>query len=141
MIFSSVLATALLVSVAFAYYTSTGTGSGSATVTDVSPTLSITGTPAGQLTPGGSTTVNFTVDNPQSYSVRIGTISDSLITTAAGCTSSWFSMTDAVANQVIAANGNDVAITATATLSMTDEAAANQDACQGTSPSLTLTSN
>src|ERR1700761_6083463 len=59
---------------AYAYFTSTGSGTATATVGS-SSAVTLHGTVSGNLYPGSSSTVTFTVDNPSSGKQQVGTIS------------------------------------------------------------------
>jgi hypothetical protein len=132
---------------AYAYFTSTGTGTGSATVGG-SSALTLHGSVGGNLYPGGSQTVGFTVDNPSSASERVGTISLTSITPDSGhstCSTTIsggnpdFTMPSVTVNHSFA-NGDAQAVTATGTLTM-NETGSDQDACQGATLTLHLANN
>jgi hypothetical protein len=133
--------------VAVAYFTSEGSGTGTATIGS-SSNVTLHGTVTGSLYPGGSSTVSFTVDNPSPASELVNKIHLASITPDAGhggCStvitggSPDFTMPDVTANQNVP-SGNGQALTATGTLSM-NETGVNQDACQGATLTLNLTSN
>ena len=69
--------------VAYAYFTSTGSGTATAKV-GTSSAVTLKGTVSGNLYPGASSQVSFTVDNPSGGSQRVGTISLTGITVDAG---------------------------------------------------------
>jgi hypothetical protein len=131
---------------AYAYWTSTGTGSASATAGTTVP-VTITGTTAASIYPGGSFTVALKANNTNTSPVKIGTISataatfdsninacDTLINDA---TFADFSMADVVADQTLAASTNNIALpNGTLVYNNTSE---NQDACQGAVITVTLT--
>jgi hypothetical protein len=132
---------------AYAYFTSSGSGTGTATVGS-SSTVTLHGSIGSSLYPGSSSTVSFTVDNPSSGSQRVGTISLSSITVDAGhstCSTAIsggnpdFTMAPVTVNQSFP-SGNGQAVTPTGTLTMNDTGV-NQDACQGATLTLHLTSN
>jgi hypothetical protein len=129
--------------IAIAYWTTTGSGSGSGAVASSNGTLTLHGTISNQLTPGGSSPVAFTADNANSSSEQIGTVhavvSIDPTHATAGCQASDFTIADTAENQVIAANSSAVALASNGLISMADTAA-NQDACQGATISLALTS-
>jgi hypothetical protein len=141
-------ASVLAVSVAaFAYFTSSGSGTGSATVGS-SSAVTLHATVSGSLYPGASSTVSFTVDNPSSGKQRVGTVSLQSISVDAGhsgCSTAIsggtpdFTMADVAVNKSYGP-GNGQAVTPTGTLTMNDTGA-NQDACQGATLTLNLTSN
>jgi hypothetical protein len=133
--------------VAVAYFTSLGSGTGTATVGS-SSNVTLHGTVAGSLYPGTSSTVSFTVDNPSPGSELVNKIHLGSITPDAGhsgCSTVItggnpdFTMADVTANQSFP-SGNGQAVTATGTLNMR-ETGVNQDACQGATLTLNLTSN
>jgi hypothetical protein len=126
---------------AFAYWTTTGAGSGSGTVARSNGTVGLTASfPTGGLYPGGSVTVSYLATNTNATDLKIGTIHN-VVTTSAPltCLASWFSIADVSADQVIAAStaSPGVAVTAEGTLVFANSAA-NQDACEGATVSLTL---
>ena len=132
---------------AIAYFTTTGSGTGTATVGS-SSAVTLHATVSGNLFPGGSSSVSFTVDNPSSGSQRVGTISLASISVDAGhsgCSTAIsggnpdFSMPAVTVNKTFAP-GNGQAVTPTGTLTMNDTGV-NQDACQGATLTLNLTNN
>jgi hypothetical protein len=129
---------------AFAYFTTTGAGFATGAVGN-GTALSLQGEAPGILYPGGSSVVNFTVDNPSNGSQRVGTIHLAKVTTenvSPGCIAGDlgdFAMDDVVANQIIVGNASRVSIVATGTIRFNDTAA-NQDACKGAALLLHLTS-
>lgn len=133
--------------VAYAYFTSSGTGTGTAAVGTASA-VTLKGTVTSSLYPGSSSPVSFTVDNPSSGNQRVGTISLSSISVDAGhsaCSATIsggnpdFSMPAVTVNKTFSP-GNGQAVTPTGTLTM-NETGTNQDACQGATLTLNLTSN
>jgi hypothetical protein len=133
--------------IAVAYFTSTGSGTGTATV-GASSNVTLHGAVAGSLYPGASSTVTFTVDNPSPGSEFVGTIHlESIVPDAGHASCSTvitggnpdFTMADVTANQSFP-NGNGQAVAATGTLLM-HETGVNQNACQGATLTLNLTSN
>lgn len=140
----SVLAVA---AVAYAYFTSTGSGTATAKV-GTSSAVTIKGTVSGNLYPGASSQVSFTVDNPSSGAQRVGTITLTGITVDAGhstCSTVIsggnpdFSM-PAVAVNATFGPGNGQAVTPKGTLTMNDTGV-NQNACQGAELTLAFSSN
>lgn len=144
------LATALLVVVAsgaYAYFTTNGTGTGTASVGS-SSAVTLHATVAGNLYPGASAPVSFTVDNPSSGNQRVGTISLSSITvdpahsecsTAISGGNPDFTM-PAVAVEHSFPTGSGQAVTPTGSLKM-NETGVSQDKCQGATLTLHLTDN
>lgn len=132
---------------AYAYFTSTGSGTATATVGS-SSAVTIKGTVASTLYPGGSSNVTFTIDNPSSGAQRVGTISLASISVDAGHSTCSkvvgggnpdFTMAGVVVNKVYGP-GNGQTVTPTGTLTMNDTGV-SQDACQGATLTLNLTSN
>jgi hypothetical protein len=133
--------------VAYAYFTSTGSGTATATVGSGSA-VTIKGTVASTLYPGSNSTVNFTVDNPSSAAQRVGTITLASIAVDAGHSTCSkvitggnpdFAMPAVAVNKVFP-QGTNQTVTQTGTLTMNDTGV-SQDACQGATLTLNLTSN
>ena len=133
--------------VAYAYFTSTGSGTATAKV-GTSSAVTLKGTVAGNLYPGASSQVSFTVDNPSGGAQRVGTISLTGITVDAGHSTCSvvitggtpdFSMPAVAVNATFPA-GNGQAVTPKGTLTMNDTGV-NQNACQGAELTLALASN
>ena len=133
--------------VAFAYFTSTGSGTATATVGSGSA-VTIKGTVSSTLYPGGSSPVTFTIDNPSSAAQRVGTVTLTGIAVDAGhstCSkaitggSPDFAMPAVVVNKTYG-TGTNQSVTPTGTLTMNDTGV-SQDACQGATLTLSLTSN
>ena len=132
---------------AYAYFTSTGSGTATATVGSGSA-VTIKGTVSSTLYPGGSSPVTFTVDNPSSAAQRVGTITLASISVDAGHSTCSkvitggnpdFAMVAVVVNKTYG-TGTNQAVTPTGTLTMNDTGV-SQDACQGATLTLNLTSN
>jgi hypothetical protein len=132
---------------AYAYFTSTGSGTATATVGS-SSAVTIKGTVSSTLYPGGSSPVTFTVDNPSSATQRVGTITLASIAVDAGHSTCSkvitggnpdFTMASVAVNKTYA-SGNGQTVTPTGTLTMNDTGV-SQDACQGATLTLNLTSN
>jgi hypothetical protein len=138
-----VVAALALAAAAIAYWTTTGSGSGSGSVASSNGSVTLNGTITGELTPGGSSAVKFTADNNGSSSLQVGTVhADVSIDDAhakAGCEASDFTIGDTAENQVIAAHSSGVALAKEGSISMADTEE-NQDACQGATISLALSS-
>lgn len=133
--------------VAVAYFTNLGSGTGTAAVGS-SSSVTLHGTIASALFPGSSSTVTFTVDNPSLGAEFVNTIHLASIAPDAGhsgCSTAItggnpdFTMTDVSVSQGFAP-GNGQAVTATGTLAM-HETGVSQDACQGATLTLNLTSS
>jgi hypothetical protein len=132
---------------AYAYFSTTGSGTVTATVGSGSA-LTIKGTVSGNLYPGSSANVTFTVDNPSSGKQRVGTISLEKITADAGHSTCSvvttggnpdFSMAGVAVNAVYGP-GNNQAVTPTGSLTM-NETGINQDGCQGATLTVYVKSN
>jgi hypothetical protein len=139
----AVVAVLALAGMAIAYWTTSGEGSGSGSVASSNGKLTLAGTITESLTPGGSSTVKFTASNAGSSSLSVGTIhavvSIDEAHTNAGCKASDFTIGDTVENQVIAAHATGVELAKEGSIAMADTSE-NQDACQGATVSLALTS-
>jgi len=132
---------------AIAYFTTTGSGTGTATVGS-SSAVTLHATVAGDLYPGSSSTVSFTVDNPSSGGQRVGTISLASISADAGhagCSTAIsggnpdFTMPAVTVNKTFGP-GAGQAVTQTGTLTMNDTGV-SQNACQGATLTLNVASN
>jgi hypothetical protein len=136
----AVVAALAIAGLAVAYFTASGTGSGTGSVgadagVSINP-VTITGT----LYPGGSATVDFTVNNLSSdASVKVGkvvadttTYTNGISGLPAGCSPSDFHFAAVTVNAEIAANDST---TGQGTLTM-DNTSVSQDACQNASPVL-----
>jgi hypothetical protein len=139
---------------AYAYFTNSGTGTGSATV-GTSVAATITGTSSANLYPGGpSVPVSITVKNNGSGHQFVDTVhfvsADAFsgpgftnpipVGVGAGkCDTSQFSMADVVVGEDLAAGATSTIHTGS--LFMANDAAHTQDACQGATLRLNLTSN
>jgi hypothetical protein len=128
---------------AFAYWTTTGSGSGSGSVSSTAGPLTLHGTISSALSPGGNSKVAFTADNANGSSELVGTIHAEVAVdaehAAAGCKASDFAIADTAENQVIAAGASGVELAHEGLITMADTTE-NQDACQGATISLALTS-
>jgi hypothetical protein len=141
------LSALVLAAAAYAYFTSTGSGTATAKV-GTSSAITLKGTVSGNLYPGASSQVSFTVDNPSSGTQRVGTITLTGITVDAAhstCSTTIsggnpdFSMPAVTVNATFAP-GNGQAVTPKGTLTMNDTGV-NQNACQGAELTLALSSN
>lgn len=136
-----------IASIAYAYFTSTGSGTATAKV-GTSSAVTLKGTVSGNLFPGASSQVSFTVDNPSTGAQRVGTITLTGITVDAGhstCATTIsggnpdFTMAPVAVNATFAP-GNGQAVTPKGTLTMNDTGV-SQNACQGAELTLALSSN
>jgi hypothetical protein len=139
----AVVAVLALAGMAFAYWTTTGSGEGSGSVAASNGTITLHGTISDALVPGGSSAVKYTADNTGSSSLSVGTVhavvSIDEAHATAGCKASDFKISDTAENQVIAAKTSGVKLAHDGTISMADTEE-NQNACQGATVSLALTS-
>jgi hypothetical protein len=142
----SVLATLVVAGIALAYFTSQGSGTATATAGS-SSNITIHGTVTNALYPGTSSPVTFTVDNPSAGEEFVHKIHLATITPDAGhsgCSTVItggnpdFTMPEVVANQDIP-SGNGNPVTAQGTITM-NETGVSQNACQGATLTLNLTS-
>lgn len=143
----STVAMLALAAAAFAYFSTTGSGTATATVGSGSNVV-LHGTVSSNLYPGGSSAVTFTVDNSSSAAQRVGTISLASVAVDAGHSTCSkvvgggnpdFTMPAVTVNKTYG-TGSGQAVTPTGTLTMNDTGV-SQDACQGATLTLNLTSN
>jgi hypothetical protein len=148
LIVASVTALALA-GIAYAFFSSTGSGTGSAGVGSAATGLTLHGSITGSLSPGGSKTVSLTADNTNTADVKLhnvtGTVSVDQTHVDAGCAATDFTFDNGsggaiTEDQNIPASTNGVALTNDGTVSM-PTSSSNQDACQGASLTLNLSSN
>jgi hypothetical protein len=126
---------------AVAYWTQAGSGSGSGTV-GTTGTITLTGTVASGIYPGGTAAVALTAANSGSAPVNVQTVSQNgAVTFDAGhaaCVAADFSMPTVTENVSVPGNATAQALTA-GVLSMTNSAV-SQDACKGATITITLAS-
>jgi hypothetical protein len=135
---------------AFAYFTSTGSGTGNATVGSASNwTVTAAAPTGGALLPGsGTDTVTYTVKNVSSGHQGFNTTTAALTTDTNGgvydtvqgkfvdsCLASWFTVSNTPPAAADLAGGASVNGSLTIVL---NDAAVNQNACQGLSPQVTI---
>ncbi|MGH3053587.1 MAG: hypothetical protein ACRDL7_01250, partial [Gaiellaceae bacterium] len=88
----AVLAALLIAAVAaigaYAYFTANGSGSATATV-GTSSTVTLHGSTTGNLYPGSTVSISFTLDNPSSGHQQLGTIYLAGVKACTGSSSSW----------------------------------------------------
>jgi hypothetical protein len=150
----SIVAALALAAGAYAFFTSAGTGTGHATVGNATGfNVTVATATGGTLLPGsGTATLAYTVKN-------VSTSTQTLESTAAtvaqdgtgnilshndavpGCKTSWFTATDK--HPVYGPLAGSAAIDGSVDVTMSngDGSGSNQDACQGTSPDITVTAN
>jgi hypothetical protein len=127
---------------AYGYWTATGAGTGTATVAADAGVLRLHAAAATPLSPGGSSDVTFTADNPAASSLRVGTlhlVGVTADTGHSGCLGADFAMADVVSHTLVPAGAAGVPLAGTGTLTMADTAQ-NQDACKGATLTLELSS-
>lgn len=130
----------------YAYWTSTGSGSGDAAVgTDSGVKVSDVSFSA-TLYPGATVDVSATMTNQSGDSkVKVDDLKldvAGISTDTVGCDAKWFTYSEGNNSpQYLAKSGaaGDAATITAGTLSMSDEAAVNQDACKGAKVTLPLT--
>jgi hypothetical protein len=132
---------------AFAYFTTSGSGNATATAGS-SSAVSLHGTVSASLYPGTTSPVSFTIDNPSSGAQRVGSIHLASITVdpaheacshAISGGNPDFTMGDVTVDHTFGP-GNGQSVTPAGTLAM-NETGVSQDACQGATLTLHLTSN
>jgi hypothetical protein len=127
---------------AYGYWTTTGHGTGTAAVASAGDTVVLHGVAAAALTPGGTSSVSFTADNPGSsalFVTRIHLDGVSADPAHSACSTADFDMPDVISSTLVPARQSGYALAGTGTLSMADTAA-NQDACKGATLTLALSS-
>ncbi|WP_282382700.1 hypothetical protein [Arthrobacter sp. AL12] len=125
---------------AYAFWSTTGAGTGASTNAQSNGTVVLTATFAPGLTPGASTAVTYTAANPGTSSLRVGTISHVVSTSAPLCLPADFTIANVLSDTTVPAGATAFALAGTGTLTFTDTAI-NQDACKGATITLTLSSN
>ncbi len=139
----SAVAVLAVAGIAVAYWTTSGSGNGSGAVAESNGTLVLHGTITNALTPGGSSPVAYSADNAGSSSLQVGTVhavvSIDETHAEAGCKAFDFTIADTAETQIIPAKSSGVALTHGGTIAMADTTE-NQNACQGATISLALTS-
>ena len=119
--------------IAYGYWTANGSGSGTAMAGTSTNNLTIASALVTGVTPGSSTPVTVTITNPNTYSVRVDTVSTVITTSDAGCLLADFTFPAKVMNTTIAALG-----TASFVQNLVfADTAANQDLCKGATITLT----
>ncbi len=118
-------------------------GSGTATGTAGSPgTITLSGTIANGLVPGGSEPVTLTASNSGSAPIKVQTIHLVSVAVDAGhsaCVTADFTMPDVTENESIPGNASNHSLPTTGTLSYANTAV-SQNACEGATLTLTLSS-
>lgn len=126
---------------AFAYFSSTGSGTGTATVGSSSPWVVAVAAPTGgPLLPGsGTETFTYTVTNSGTGAQGLNATAASVANSGTGgaCLATWFTVTNTSISGDVAGGGH---LSSSVTVQLTDTTA-NQDACQGVSPILTVTAS
>jgi hypothetical protein len=139
------LGTVALVAIAglaYAYWTGTGSGTGTGAV-GTSGTATITGTIASGIAPGTSKAVTFTAANPSDSPIQVTTVHlDSVAVDAghAGCATADFTMADATENHQVPAGATAEPLPSDGSLVYANTGV-SQDACQGATLTLTLSSS
>lgn len=126
---------------AFAFWTGTGTGTGTAAV-GTSGNVSIDGTVASGIAPGGSAAVTFTAANATDSPIRITDVHLEGIAPDGGhaaCDTDDFTMTNVTEDHQVPAGATTEALPVDGSLDYANTAV-NQDPCQGATLTLTLSS-
>ena len=135
---------------AFAYFTASGSGTGQAAVGTASPWTVSFQTTTGTMYPGaGSTTMPYTITNAGNGNQKLATTAASVNadtngnvtshgTSVTGCLASWFTAANTPPAAADLAAGAHT--TGSVAVTMTD-AAANQNACQGVTPDVTVSAS
>jgi len=126
---------------AFAYWTGSGSGSGAGTA-GTSSTVTLVGTVGAGLAPGTSVPVTFTSGNADTSPIRVTTVHLDGISVDGGhaaCETDDLSMADVTQNHQVPAGATTEALPVNGSLVYANTAV-NQDACQGATLTLTLSS-
>jgi hypothetical protein len=145
---SLAIAAALTMAVsAYAYWSSTGTGTGSASTSDPGPqTVTVTQTSSSTgLYPGGSVSLSGTLDNVNTNSVRVKTVSGTVASVdaahaTAGCLASDYSVSAAVTVDKDVPGGTSTTPWSGLSLSMADTSV-DQGACKGATVNIDYSAN
>jgi hypothetical protein len=149
----TVVGVLVLAGAALAYFSSSGSGTGSASVgSSTAFTVAVSPATGGPLYPGsGTENLAYTVNNPSSGSQNLSATTASVASSGANITSGGVAVPGCLAADFTATNtpptplpqnlaggatstGGSVAVTMTNT-------AANQDACQGKTPDITVSAS
>lgn len=123
----------------YAYWTQSGSGSATGT-TGTTGTVTLSGSFAPGLYPGGTRPVSFTAGNSGTSAVQVGTLHLVSVSAPTGCVVADFTMPDVAENHSVPAGATAEPLPNNGTLSMANTAA-NQDACKSAQIVLTLSSN
>jgi hypothetical protein len=124
---------------AYAYWTQGGTGSATGN-TGTTGTITLAGTAASGVFPGGTRSVSLTAANSAASAVTVGTVHlDSVTTSVSGCVVADFTMGDVVENFSVPGGNVVTSLPNNGTLSMANTAL-NQDLCKSVTVTLTLSS-
>lgn len=136
--------------IAVAYFTSTGSGTGSATVGSATAfKVTVAAPTGGPLYPGsGSENLAYTVKNEGSGAQNVNSTSAVVASKGgnitqegvevAGCKASWFTATDSSPAPANLKGGESASGSVEVTM---QDSGTNQDACQGTSPDITVSAS
>src|SRR4051812_23390938 len=128
--------------IAFAAWTTTGTGSGTATA-GTDQALTVTVSPVTGLYPTGTFNVPFTVTNPNSYDVRLSTITFGTVTVDSGHSGCTASVVNSNTGNGLVLNDTDLVtknggVTSSVNFPIAMSNAA-ENACKGATFTVTLT--
>jgi hypothetical protein len=135
---------------AFAYFTASGSGTGQAAVGSASPWTVAFQTTTGTMYPGaGTATLPYTITNAGSGNQKLATTAASVNadvngnvtshgTAVTGCLASWFTAANTPPSAADLAAGAHT--TGSVAVTMAD-ANANQNACQGVTPDITVSAS
>ena len=128
--------------IAYAYWTTEGSGSGAADVAEESNNdLVLTADFADGLVPGDTVDVDITAENiDEQTSQKVGTVAATVATDNVNCLPAWFVVGTITQHRPIVAP-EDSELAAETTLTFTNEALVDQDACKGAEVTLNLTSS
>jgi hypothetical protein len=149
----TVVASLAIAASAFAYFTSSGSGTGSATVgSSTAFTVAVAPATGGPLFPGsGTQTLTYTVHNPSSGNQNLSGTTAAVASSAGNITSGGTAVPGCLAADFTATNtaptplpqnlaGGANSTTGSVAVTMQDSGA-NQNACQGKTPDITVSAS
>lgn len=131
----------LCVGSALAYYVASGSGTATGKASATAPSVTLTGSVAKEIGPGGSSGVSLSATNSSGSNVFVGTVAGTVTVDAthetAGCDPSWFSFTGAAENVSVAPGTHALPHDGTLTFNNVES---DQGACKGATLTVDLTS-
>ncbi|WP_285319306.1 hypothetical protein [Pseudarthrobacter sp. lyk4-40-TYG-27] len=125
---------------AYAYWSTTGGGNGSAVASSGTSPVTINVTVAPGVAPGTPKNITYTAANPNASNTQVTLATPVVTTDVEGCLPAWFTATAPTGATNVPAGATATAL-GTGTLTLTDSATVNQDACKGATITVTVGSN